>query len=89
MPADFDGEGAAQHPAPNGGVQPSDDSDSGEEEDEARNDEDGSGDAQMGGDGSAAPRAAALQQYLGEGVGWMEEDDLQTAPAPAEGVLLP
>ncbi len=84
-------EDAAEHAALNGSMHPPDESDDDDddenEEDEEDSDEDEHGDTQMAGDASVAPKAATLEQHLGEGVGWMEEDDLQAAPAPAEGTL--
>ena len=85
-------DGAAEHPALNGSMheanESDDDEEDDEEDDELGSEEDGDGDTLMAGDASAAPKAAALEQHLGEGVGWMEEDDLRAAPAPAEGTTL-
>ena len=81
------GEGVAHCTALNGSMHSPEDSDAEEVgEDEAESGEDDDGDTEMAGDASAVPSTAALAQHLGDGVGWVEEHDLQAAPPPAEGV---
>lgn len=86
VPGVGDGD-ADQHTALNGSMHQLDESDDEEDEDDLGSEEDDDGDTRMAGDASAAPKTAALEQHLGEGVGWVEEDDLQAAPATAEGTF--